>query len=505
MKVILVSVGNFQEYMIDNIRNLKLFGNNDITVITEDRFFDRLRDLDVTLVGTQDLGDLGFGEKSRLDRQFRQGFWHFCSLRFFYIYSYMAREKLRDCIHLENDVMAYINFENLRTKLSDRSVSVTRDNDLRVIPGIVSIPSAEALRPLVENYNFELNDMENLSRFNFECLPIFPDVGPQHRITAGYKNFECIFDAAAMGQYLGGVDPNNAVADTRGFVNETCIIDYSKYEFFWIKMGELFVPHVKIDNDLVRIVNLHIHCKDLSKFTADSPKETRFISQSRETSIIPTYNNKVKLSSEYFSKWERLPACPVKAYNYSWANYDFPRNWAIMDFDEWTKKYGITKTGHLGCTDINDPEIEFLKWDRRTAISFPPYDLHTISCNFKNEFDFFVFNQTLEHLYDPFEAMRNIWKTVKPGGYVFTSVPTINIPHMTPVHFNGFTPMGLAMLFQTTGYDIIEIGQWGNFEYIQRLFFSHSWPGYRDLHKNGLVTNEERNVCQCWILARKPI
>ena len=48
-----------------------------------------------------------------------------------------------------------------------------------------------------------------------------------------------------------------------------------------------------------------------------------------------------------------------------------------------------------------------------------------------------------------------------------------------------------------------EIGKWGNFEYISRLFQSHGWPGYDTLNKNNQVTNEERNVCQCWILAKK--
>ena len=74
---------------------------------------------------------------------------------------------------------------------------------------------------------------------------------------------------------------------------------------------------------------------------------------------------------------------------------------------------------------------------------------------------------------------------------------------MTPVHFNGMTPMGLAMLFKTSNFEIIEIGQWGNFEYIQKLWSTHSWPGYNTLNHNNRITNEERNVCQCWILARK--
>jgi SAM-dependent methyltransferase len=214
------------------------------------------------------------------------------------------------------------------------------------------------------------------------------------------------------------------------------------------------------------------------------------------------YHEKVDLPESYFNKYKILPKCPVKSYNYNWNNYDFPRNWCILDFIEWTKKYNIT-IENLGYTCDYDPELEFISPSKKTLISYPDYDLHNISNYFNNEFDFFLFNQTIEHLYNPFEAIKEIHKIVKTGGYVFTSVPTINIPHQTPIHFNGFTPMGLAMLFKTANFEIIEIGQWGNFDYIQKLFNTHAWPGYNELNNNNNVMNEKRNVCQCWILARK--
>ena len=64
--------------------------------------------------------------------------------------------------------------------------------------------------------------------------------------------------------------------------------------------------------------------------------------------------------------------------------------------------------------------------------------------------------------------------------------------------------MGLAMMFKGANFEILEIGQWGNFDYINKLFNTHSWPGYNMLQKDGIITNECRNVAQCWILARKP-
>jgi SAM-dependent methyltransferase len=215
------------------------------------------------------------------------------------------------------------------------------------------------------------------------------------------------------------------------------------------------------------------------------------------------YYEKVKLPESYFNKYKYVPQCPVKKYNYNWSNYDYPRVWCILDFIEWNKKHEI-KINNLGYTCDADPELEFINPVAKRLVSYPEYDLHTISKHFTNEFDFFLFSQTIEHLYNPFEAIKQVYNIVKPGGYVFTSVPTLNIPHMTPIHFNGYTPMGLALLFKSANFDVVEIGQWGCYEYISKLWGTHSWPGYDELNKSNIIPNEEHNVCQCWILARKP-
>jgi SAM-dependent methyltransferase len=215
------------------------------------------------------------------------------------------------------------------------------------------------------------------------------------------------------------------------------------------------------------------------------------------------YFTKVKLPDSYFKKYEDLPPCPSAKYNFSWVGKDYPRVGCVMDFKEWMSAYNLTNVGHLAYTSNEDPELDFISGEQQTLLNYPPYDLHTF--DHVERYDFFLFNQTLEHLHNPFLAVQNIYRSLKPGGYVFTSVPTLNIPHMMPSHFNGFTPMGLAMLFKNCQFEVMEIGQWGNCDYIQSLFETHSWPDYQKLQKNGKITNEERNVCQCWILARKPL
>jgi hypothetical protein len=59
--------------------------------------------------------------------------------------------------------------------------------------------------------------------------------------------------------------------------------------------------------------------------------------------------------------------------------------------------------------------------------------------------------------------------------------------------------MGLAMLFKSANFEIVEMGQWGNFEYIQKMWYMFDWPSLDKL-KN--IRNEEKNVSQCWILVK---
>jgi len=134
---------------------------------------------------------------------------------------------------------------------------------------------------LLDNYNTNENDMVNLGKYiNSPIVDYFPIISSTDELTIYNKNFEsfnAIFDAAAIGQYLGGIDKKNDPNDTIGFINETCVIKYNNYSFYWIKINDLWNPYIKINNKLIKIINLHIHSKLLDKFTSDNPLENKFI------------------------------------------------------------------------------------------------------------------------------------------------------------------------------------------------------------------------------------
>ena len=84
--------------------------------------------------------------------------------------------------------------------------------------------------------------------------------------TENFDKFNCIFDAAAMGQYLGGINPKNVTHNTVGFINETCVIKYNQFKFIWITINGIKRPFLKTGDSIIQIFNLHIHHKDLHNF-----------------------------------------------------------------------------------------------------------------------------------------------------------------------------------------------------------------------------------------------
>ena len=277
MKIILVSVGTFQEYILDNIANLYLFNNKDITVITEKEYFQYFLKYNIELIDKNELNDLNFNNNSKLN-----GFWHLCSVRLFYLYSYIEKYNINNCVHIENDVLIYDNFNNIQ--FNKDKICAPFDCNYRVIPSIIYIPIPSKLKYILDNYNVNDNDMVNLGRFNediIERLPIFNlpyNNDDKHMLTKNFEKYDIIFDAAAIGQFLGGVDPNNIQGDSRGFINETCLIKYNNYTFYWKIIGNVYCPFIQIGDIYVRIFNLHIHCKNLKLFMANRPLEVKYIS-----------------------------------------------------------------------------------------------------------------------------------------------------------------------------------------------------------------------------------
>lgn len=170
---------------------------------------------------------------------------------------------------------------------------------------------------------------------------------------------------------------------------------------------------------------------------------------------------------------------------------DFPRAPAILHYKQILRTYSNEIKAIPQLLSFGGAEYELhLGPHQRRVVDFGPYrgtsgDLHKLSLEDLTSklapgtagVDFCILGQTLEHLYDPYLAVQNLFDVTAPCGFLFTSTPFANIPHMMPHHHYHYSSMGLAMLFHRAGFEVVEIGQWGSQEYLSKLFQTMRWPG----------------------------
>lgn len=221
---------------------------------------------------------------------FRNGFWISTTARFYYIGMLMKLFCLKDVFHIENDVMLYDTIDNLYNYILDNTlkqkqvidkICMVEDSKDRVIPSILFFPNTNSIDELTQYITTTIkssptfiNDMNILGSFeNKYCLPIFPD----------YKK-SIVFDGAAIGQYLGGVDYKNLPNGntdiikynnpSRGFINETAKINCKDYTFLKTRILLDFlnisikINRIQNEEELHEIANLHIHSKQLYQFSS---------------------------------------------------------------------------------------------------------------------------------------------------------------------------------------------------------------------------------------------
>ena len=245
--------------------------------------------LDKSLEGNKNFNDYKETISTRFKNMsaFRNGFWISTTARFYYIENLMKILHLKDVFHIENDVMLYETIDNLYNYILKihniekiDKICMVEDSYNRVIPSILFFPNNNLLSELtqyitttISNSNQFINDMNILGTFpNKYCLPTFPE-----------KNKSIVFDGAAIGQYLGGVDYRNLPNGNDqlvkynnpsiGFINETSDLNCSEYTFLKTRvvLDYLNVP-IKVNMmnhfDFHQIANLHIHSKQLYQFSS---------------------------------------------------------------------------------------------------------------------------------------------------------------------------------------------------------------------------------------------
>lgn len=250
--------------------------------------------MDIELYSYDHIPKTSIHEKYERECVEKTPFWRYTSERFLYLSDFIAYYSLENVFHLENDNMLYADLEPLLPHFIERypGVGATFDNDDRCIPGFVWIANRRAIENLAQYFvkkaSLVLSDMYTIGNYRKENPPDVIDslpiimaeyglaynlISPHFHTTTrpqSYSNhaeiFHAIFDAAAIGQFLGGIDPihqNNGP----GFINESCLFNPSLLQYQWeLDRQERAVPYAIFQGNRYKIINLHIHSKRLQEF-----------------------------------------------------------------------------------------------------------------------------------------------------------------------------------------------------------------------------------------------
>jgi hypothetical protein len=221
------------------------------------------------------------------------GFWKYTTERFFIVEECMRKFNLQNIIHIELDNLIYFNMsEMLSSFKSLNSIAIPSDCEKRFIAGICFVNTSDELRKLnrffsLNSYNrAEMEVILHYNKYNNNCIKILPTLAPEYilplvpdqgqptydkRKFSNYvDSLKGIFDAAALGQYLFGIDPIHKATNTDGFINESTCFKINKQHLEWRKLNNLYRLYISADQkNWYPMYNLHVHNKNLKRGLSD--------------------------------------------------------------------------------------------------------------------------------------------------------------------------------------------------------------------------------------------
>jgi hypothetical protein len=213
---------------------------------------------------------------------FRGSFWIHTTSRFFYITALMKQFLLENVFHIENDVLIYTDLNSMfnkmkELKITDKIVAV-QDADNRAVCSLVFLPNPveanEYVKYIVESAKKirGLNDMDLMGMYKNKYH--FPD-SPDHKLAKKLG----VFDANAIGQYIGGVDfknipqssiQNKYVNPTKGFINETSWFKPNSVPFYCTDVNSKDYNGVRhlLGTTPLDLQVCHVHSKQLYLYSS---------------------------------------------------------------------------------------------------------------------------------------------------------------------------------------------------------------------------------------------
>lgn len=206
-------------------------------------------------------------------------FWNITMKRLLLIADFVFEYNLKDIIILENDVLVYYPVKDISGWLYNNSHAnclLTRATDNDIIAGFAYFYNSKSLLDIsrfilnkLPQYSEFINEMNLLSEYDKSFLGVcdlLPTIPSQLQYDS-LHGFPYVFDPASWGQYVGGTPHNGKTpgwAETAHYIGKEILA--KRYDVVW-QERKPFVKDLR-SGTLTPLFNLHIHSKELHKYTS---------------------------------------------------------------------------------------------------------------------------------------------------------------------------------------------------------------------------------------------
>lgn len=165
---------------------------------------------------------------------------------------------------------------------------------------------------------------------------------------------------------------------------------------------------------------------------------------------------------------------------------------ALIDLGCGVMPYRAVLEPHVTRYDSLDPRPQV------TGITYQA-DLQDMAIVPAATYDSAICFEVLEHVPDPFKALTEIHRVLRPGATLIVSVPHLSRLHEEPYDFFRYTHYGLRAMFERAGFDVLQIERRGSLlsflsHQISILLLSLTWP-IPIVHQLAFICNE-------WLIVR---
>ena len=170
-------------------------------------------------------------------------------------------------------------------------------------------------------------------------------------------------------------------------------------------------------------------------------------------------------------------------------------------------KYSKGRLLDIGCSDkpyepltrcVVDKYVGLDHADSQHSLSKADIIADSYNTTVENHsFDTILSTSVLEHLECPHKAIKEMYRILKPGGYVILTCPLFWHLHEEPRDFFRYTKHGLHFMFEKAGFEIVEMRHLSGFI----VTFAQEFVYFLNLFKRNRILKYIINILQ-WVIQR---